>query len=117
VAVFHCHRFPHGEIPIRTRLGLVIFTDGQAEVSDPELAAALREVPASFEIKQVIDLYQEDARAPAITPRPAQSAKKQVWVDWVVAEGADQEAAERLSKDQLIELANNMVAVQPASEE
>jgi len=52
MAVFHCARFPDGEVPIRTRLGLVVFTDGRAEVEDPELCQALREVPSSFGITE-----------------------------------------------------------------
>lgn len=47
---FTCTRFPDGEVPIRTRLGVVVFTDGVAEVGDPELAKALTEVPSQFGI-------------------------------------------------------------------
>ena len=52
MAVFRCKRFPNGEVPIRTRVGLVVFTDGRAEVTDPEQAQALREVPAAFGITE-----------------------------------------------------------------
>lgn len=47
---FTCSRFPDGEVPIRTAKGVVVFTDGAADVDDPELAQALLEVPASFGI-------------------------------------------------------------------
>lgn len=47
---FTCTRFPDGEVPIRTRLGVVVFTDGAAEVEDTELAKALLEVPGQFGI-------------------------------------------------------------------
>jgi len=54
---FTCTRFPEGEVPIRTRLGVVVFHDGVAEVDDPELAKALIEVPDQFgvhgEVKKV----------------------------------------------------------------
>jgi len=48
---FTCTRFPEGEVPIRTRLGVVVFNDGVAEVNDPELAKALIEVPDQFGIR------------------------------------------------------------------
>lgn len=67
MAVFHCGRFPHGEVPIRTRLGLVVFTDGQAVVEDLEQIKALHEVPASFQIKQVIDVGGGGNHGPAPT--------------------------------------------------
>lgn len=47
---FTCSRFPDGEVPIRTKAGVVTFVDGVAEVTDPDLAAALLEVPDSFGI-------------------------------------------------------------------
>jgi hypothetical protein len=47
---FTCTRFPDGEVPIRTRLGVVVFYDGVAEVEDPELGKALLEVPDLFGI-------------------------------------------------------------------
>jgi hypothetical protein len=47
---FTCSRFPDGEVPIRTKAGVVTFVDGVAEVADPDLAAALLEVPDSFGI-------------------------------------------------------------------
>lgn len=46
---FTCTRFPEGEVPIRTRAGVVTFVDGAADV-DGDLAAALKEVPDSFGI-------------------------------------------------------------------
>lgn len=52
MTVFRCARFPDGEAPIRTTAGLVHFKDGSATVDDPELAQALREVPAVFEITE-----------------------------------------------------------------
>jgi len=45
---FTCTRFPEGKVPIRTRLGVVVFNDGVAEVDDPELGKALLEVPDLF---------------------------------------------------------------------
>ena len=47
---FTCSRFPDGEVPIRTTAGVVVFHDGTAEVTDPELAQALLEVPDQFGI-------------------------------------------------------------------
>jgi len=49
---FTCTRFPDGEVPIRTRAGVVVFRDGTADV-DGDLAAALKEVPDSFGITWV----------------------------------------------------------------
>lgn len=45
---FTCTRFPDGEVPIRTRLGVVVFHDGVTEVDDPDMASALLEVPDLF---------------------------------------------------------------------
>lgn len=67
MAVFHCRRFPAGGAPIRTRLGLVVFRDGRAEVDDPALAEALRDVPAVFQIEEE---GAAPTPAPARTPRP-----------------------------------------------
>lgn len=53
---FTCTRFPDGEVPIRTRLGVVVFHDGVAEVDDPDMASALLEVP---------DLFGVNGEAPA----------------------------------------------------
>lgn len=65
MAVFRCGRFPTGEAHIRTPLGtIVLFVDGRAEVDDPELAAALREVPPVFEITQ-----EGGGEPPASRPR------------------------------------------------
>lgn len=47
---FTCSRFPDGEVPIRTKAGVVMFVDGVAEVEDAELAKALMEVPDQFGI-------------------------------------------------------------------
>ncbi|MFG3340537.1 hypothetical protein [Glycomyces sp. NPDC048151] len=46
---FTCSRFPVGEVPIRTKAGVVMFVDGTADV-EGDLAAALKEVPGSFGI-------------------------------------------------------------------
>lgn len=50
--VFYCRRFSAGEAAIRTRLGIVRFHDGRAEVHDPDLAAALRDVSPVFQIEE-----------------------------------------------------------------
>lgn len=71
MTVFHCRRFPDGEVPIRTRLGLVVFTDGRAEVEDPEQAQALREVPDVFGITE-----EDVAGAGNHGPAPAASSPK-----------------------------------------
>lgn len=42
------------------------------------------------------------------TKRPPQSANKDAWVDWAVSNGMDREAAEDLTKAQLIELADQL---------
>lgn len=49
---FTCSRFPEGEVPIRTKAGVVMFVDGVAEVEDAELAKALMEVPDQFGIER-----------------------------------------------------------------
>ncbi|THV26006.1 hypothetical protein [Glycomyces paridis] len=49
---FTCTRFPDGEVPIRTRAGVVMFRGGVADVDDPDLAKALLEVPASFGVAE-----------------------------------------------------------------
>lgn len=113
MAVFRCGRFPHGEVPIRTARGLVVFTDGQAVVDDPELASALREQPASFEIKQVIDVAGGGNHGPATptpdpTGRPSKAAPKADWVAWAVGHGMDADQADDLTKAQLIELGSQL---------
>lgn len=50
MVAFRCERFPHGVAHIRTVAGVVDFTDGAAEVTDPALIKGLREVPAVFRI-------------------------------------------------------------------
>ncbi|MEV4837783.1 hypothetical protein AB0K05_24895 [Nonomuraea sp. NPDC049486] len=70
--VFRCGRFPDGEVPIRTRLGLVTFKDGRAEVEDPEQAQALREQPPSFEITEDVAGAGNHGPAPTTpSPKPA----------------------------------------------
>lgn len=76
MAVFRCKRFPVGEAPIRTRVGLVVFTDGRAEVTDPEVAAALREVPAAFEITEDVAGAGGHGAAPARPPVRARRTGK-----------------------------------------
>lgn len=63
---FTCSRFPDGEVPIRTRLGVVVFADGVAEVADTALAQALLEVPDVFGISKV----QPAAKKAAKRARP-----------------------------------------------
>ncbi|MBF8193279.1 hypothetical protein ITP53_47955, partial [Nonomuraea sp. K274] len=65
MAKFQCGRFPHGNVPIRTTHGLVVFVDGQAVVDDPEQAAALRQVPAVFEITEDVAGGGNHGPAPA----------------------------------------------------
>jgi hypothetical protein len=48
---FTCTRFPDGEVPISTSLGIVVFQDGVAEVEDTDLATALLEVPDLFGVR------------------------------------------------------------------
>lgn len=59
---FTCSRFPDGEVPIRTRLGVVVFADGAAEVADAELAKALLEVPEVFGISKVQPAVKKAAK-------------------------------------------------------
>lgn len=40
--------------------------------------------------------------------QPAQSANKDAWVDWAVSNGMDRDAADDLTKAQLIELADQL---------
>ncbi|MBB5965059.1 hypothetical protein [Planomonospora venezuelensis] len=47
-------------MPIRTTAGLVYFVDGRAVVEAPELAAALREVPAVFGITEEPDIQRRE---------------------------------------------------------
>lgn len=68
MAVFRCERFPEGEVPVRTAAGLVWFTDGRADVTDPEVAAALREVPEEFGITE------DEPKRPAKTASKASKA-------------------------------------------
>jgi hypothetical protein len=66
--VFHCERFPSGVAYIRTPRGdRITFTDGAATVDDPDLAAALREVPEVFRIVQVSGPEPDPSADP---PRP-----------------------------------------------
>jgi hypothetical protein len=64
---FRCGRFPSGVVPIRTTAGIVHFHDGVAEVDDSELADALSEVPALFEIEQVPDETPEEEPCQTVT--------------------------------------------------
>lgn len=61
---FNCTRFPEGEVPIRTRLGVVVFHDGVAEVDDPELGRALLEVPDLFGISASVKKAAKKAARP-----------------------------------------------------
>jgi len=61
---FTCTRFPEGEVPIRTRLGVVVFKDGVAEVDDPELGKALLEVPDLFGISAPVKKAVKKAARP-----------------------------------------------------
>lgn len=76
---FTCGRFPSGRWPINTAAGLVEFVDGRAEVDDRDLAAALHEVDASFEIGGPPVSTQDE---PTVKP-PAQSEVRR----WAVSEG------------------------------
>ncbi|MCC5580589.1 hypothetical protein IMZ11_33725 [Microtetraspora sp. AC03309] len=68
MSVFRCERFPTGDVPIRTAAGIVWFRDGLAVVDDPEMAAALPDLPAVFGITE------DDTREqPAKTRRPRRS--------------------------------------------
>ncbi|TYB50241.1 hypothetical protein FXF51_56795 [Nonomuraea sp. PA05] len=109
MAVFHCGRFPHGNVPIRTTAGMVVFVDGQAAVDDPEQAQALREVPPVFEITEDVEAGGDHGPAPS-TPgrRPAQSASKVDWAAWAVRHGMSAEQADDLTKAQLIALADEL---------
>jgi hypothetical protein len=65
---FRCGWFPRGMAYIRTPRGdRVTFTDGTATVDDPDLAAALREVPEVFRIVQVSGPEPDSSADP---PRP-----------------------------------------------
>lgn len=116
MAVFRCGRFPRGEIPIRTARGLVVFTDGQAVVDDPEQAQALREQPAAFEITEDVEeagAAVHGTASPTPAPeqaagQPAKSAPKAVWVAWAAAHGMDRETATDLTKAELFELADRL---------
>lgn len=55
VARFRCERFPNGVANIRTTQGIVRFEDGKAEVTNAELAEALRGAPEVFGIVEVVD--------------------------------------------------------------
>jgi hypothetical protein len=74
MTTFRCGRFRTGVAHIRTAAGVVDFVDGRAEVDDEKLAAALREVPAVFQIT-------EEGRAAAAAdgdpaPKPRKRASK-----------------------------------------
>jgi len=94
---FRCDRFPEGEVPIRTAAGLVVFHDGRADVVDEDLAQALREVPAVFQIS-------EEGGSPAEPKRPANNASTEKWAEYARALGATEEDIEGLSRADLIEL-------------
>ncbi|MFF4412123.1 hypothetical protein ACFYY8_06290 [Streptosporangium sp. NPDC001559] len=101
MAVFRCGRFPEGDVPIHTTKGLVEFRGGRAVVDDPEVAAALREVPDVFGIT-------EEGRREPPAGRPAQSAPKAAWVGWAVGHGMDRSIADGLTKTELIGLADQI---------
>lgn len=104
---FHCGRFPHGEVPIRTREGLVVFHGGQADVDDDALAAALRDVDPVFAITE------EPSQTPPPAPpgdggpgegeAPSPDAVKADWIAWAVRQGAGEAEAKKLTKSQLVE--------------
>lgn len=68
MTVFRCERFPRGVAHIRTAGGTVVdFIDGHAEVDDPDLAQALREVPAVYRVVEVVDVTEK--------PKPARRGR------------------------------------------
>lgn len=52
MSTFRCGRFPTGTAHVRTAAGVVDFIDGRAEVDDPDVATALREVLPVFQITE-----------------------------------------------------------------
>ncbi|MBG0830519.1 hypothetical protein HS041_22415 [Planomonospora sp. ID67723] len=101
-------------MPIRTTAGLILFRDGRAVVESPELAQALREVPAVFGITE--EGAGSEARSPA-PPRPAKSAPVKAWEDWAVSRGMDRGQAEDATKAQLIALADDLLADEQEEQE
>lgn len=52
-----------------------------------------------------------DGQSPAVIPdRPSSSAKKTIWVDYVVALGMHPDLADDLTTDQLIDMADRLRA-------
>lgn len=85
----------------------------QAEPGSPEemRLEQLADDPASG-WRRVSPMPEDPPETPEdledLPTRPAQSAVKAVWVEWAVAGGMDQGQAEDLTKDQLIELADQL---------
>lgn len=62
--------------------------------------------------RRLDDVVGAETRGPAPTTpeakQPPQSANKDAWVDWAASHGMDRDAAEDLTKAQLIELADQL---------
>lgn len=82
MASFRCDRHPEGHI--RTAAGIVHFRAGKAQVDDPGLADALRQVPAVFGVTEDGAAVADSAAPPAGSPPadvPDGTAKDVL--DWV----------------------------------
>lgn len=98
---FRCERFPRGVAHIRTAGGAVVdFVDGRAEVDDPELAQALREVPAVFRIVEA-ETQNPPTPDPVPPPRRGKGSGLEVWTEYAVACG--HEVPDGVTRDQVIE--------------